>query len=80
MTEQLTAEMLHAYHRCRQVLGYLGLSLPVLLIGGGWASDLAVLPSVSDYYHSALRDLFVGALFAPALCFAPSRCAVAWTG
>lgn len=76
MTDKLTMEMLHAYHRCRQVLGYLGLSLPVLLIGGGWASDLAVLPSVSDYYHSALRDLFVGALFATGivLCTQPMRC------
>jgi hypothetical protein len=60
----LTLELLQAHHRCRQTLGYLGLALPMLLVFGGIMSDVGVLPSVSDYYHSALRDLLVGALFA----------------
>ncbi|MEC8040810.1 MAG: hypothetical protein VX181_08885, partial [Pseudomonadota bacterium] len=64
MPNELTLELLQAHHRCRQTLGYLGLALPMLLVFGGIMSDVGVLPSVSDYYHSALRDLLVGALFA----------------
>lgn len=75
MDDEVTREMLIAYHRCRQLLGYLGLSLPLLLIAGGWLLDFSLLPSVSDYYHSTLRDLFVGALFATGivLCTQPRR-------
>jgi hypothetical protein len=52
----------------RQALGYLGLALPVLLIGysliRGVRTDGHLLqPSISDYYHTAMGDVFVGCLW-----------------
>jgi O-antigen/teichoic acid export membrane protein len=41
--------------------------LPVLLILGGLLSLGGIEPSISDYYHTILRDLFVGIMFAIAI-------------
>jgi hypothetical protein len=57
-------ELVLSYHRVRTALGILGLALPVVLVVGGIASNLATQPSLSDYYHTLLRDFFVGSLFA----------------
>lgn len=63
LQQALPYDMIVAQHRCRLVLGYLGLALPGLLIVLGAMVEIGLRPSVSDYYHSALRDLFVGTLF-----------------
>ena len=55
------------FYRIRQALGVLGLILPLLLILGGLLSLGEVEPSISDYYHTILRDLFVGIMFAIAI-------------
>ncbi len=55
-------EIILSYHRVRRALGYLGLVFPVLLIVGGLITEGKILPSISDYYFSPLRDLMVGAL------------------
>ncbi|GGL64000.1 hypothetical protein [Wenxinia marina] len=55
-------EIVISYYRVRQALGWLGLSLPVLLIAGGVLSVGGVEPSISDYYHTVLRDVFVGVM------------------
>ncbi|MCP1198828.1 hypothetical protein [Notoacmeibacter sp. MSK16QG-6] len=52
------------YMRLRQLVGWLGLLLPVVLIGGGLFIDMAFRPTLSSYYYSDLRDVFVGTLFA----------------
>ncbi len=52
------------FYRVRQALGVLGLMLPALLIVGGLLSLGDIEPSISDYYHTILRDLFVGIMFA----------------
>lgn len=57
-------DVLRAYYRMRRMLGWLGLSLPLVLILGGWLSKGAVEPSISDYYHTLMRDAFVGVLTA----------------
>ena len=57
-------DVVRSYYRIRQVLGWLGLVLPVLLILGGYLSQGAVEPSISDYYHTLMRDAFVGAMTA----------------
>ncbi|OWU86020.1 hypothetical protein ATO6_03895 [Oceanicola sp. 22II-s10i] len=59
-----TVEMAISYYRVRQVLGGLGIALPFLLLAAGLVEDARILPSMSDYYHSLQRDIFVGCLFA----------------
>ncbi len=48
--------------RVRQALGWLGFSLPVLLILTGVFSG-GLAPSVSDFFHTLSRDVYVGVLF-----------------
>ncbi len=57
-------DVVRAYYRIRRMLGWLGLALPLMLILGGWLSKGAVEPSISDYYHTLMRDAFVGVLTA----------------
>lgn len=52
------------FYRVRQALGLLGFFLPIFLIFGGVLILGRVEPSLSDYYHTALRDVFVGILAA----------------
>lgn len=64
MTDLDRDDVVRAYYRIRKMLGWLGLALPVLLIIGGLLSKGGVEPSISDYYHTLMRDVFVGALTA----------------
>lgn len=57
-------EIVRSYYRMRQTLGYLGLFLPFTLILGGLVSAGEIEPSISDYYHTILRDIFVGTMMA----------------
>ncbi len=52
------------YMRLRRLVGWLGLLLPLVLIGGGLFIDMTFRPTLSSYYHGDLRDIFVGTLFA----------------
>ena len=49
----------------RKLLGGLGLVLPVLLPAGTWLFDEKdwLQPSISDYYYTIMRDVFVGVLW-----------------
>ena len=67
MADAVTEESLRSFYRVRQTLGYLGLSLPLLLILVGLMIRGGVEPSLSDYYHTVQRDLFVGTLSAISL-------------
>lgn len=57
-------EIVKSYYRMRQTLGYLGMVLPLTLILGGLVSAGDIEPSISDYYHTILRDVFVGIMTA----------------
>lgn len=57
-------ELVLSYHRVRRALGLLGFLLPFFLIFGGMVADTTPQPSLSDYYHTIQRDIFVGVLFA----------------
>lgn len=57
-------DVVRSFYRVRQALGALGLALPAILIGATWAMGEALPPSLSDFYHTGLRDLFVGILTA----------------
>lgn len=57
------------YRRLRRAIGYLGLFLPVVLIGlslfSYFKTDLQ--PSISHYYYTNFRDIFTGTLSAVGL-------------
>ena len=58
--------MVRAYFLMRSVNGLLGLFLPVIVIAGDiwwFHNGLPLRGSVSAYYHSDMRDIFVGILF-----------------
>jgi hypothetical protein len=56
------------YFALRMALGSLALALPVLLFAGGWwLQGLRLQPSISAYYHSDMRVVFVGTLWAVGL-------------
>ena len=57
-------DLVLSYHRVRRALGILGVLLPLVLIIGGLLSNARLEPSISDFYHTKLRDIFVGCLFA----------------
>lgn len=52
------------YFNVRQSLGVIAMVFPLLLLTGGYVTEGEVLPSISDYYFSAMRDFVVGALVA----------------
>ncbi|MDQ2088885.1 hypothetical protein [Marimonas arenosa] len=56
-------EIVDNFYRVRRALGYLGFSMPFLLLAVGFVFGKAE-PSISDYYHTILRDIFVGTLTA----------------
>jgi len=56
-------EVVENFYRVRRMLGYLGLSLPVTLFLGALSFGPAA-PSISDFFHTLMRDVFVGTIFA----------------
>lgn len=57
------------YRRLRRTIGYLGIALPLLLVGFSLIPffKTEVQPSISDYYYTNLRDIFTGTLAAVGL-------------
>ncbi len=57
------------YRRLRRAIGYLGIALPVLLVGLSFIPFFKTefQPSISDYYYTNLRDIFTGTLAAVGL-------------
>lgn len=57
------------YRRLRRAIGYLGIALPVLLVGLSFFPFFStrLQPSISDYYYTNLRDIFTGTLAAVGL-------------
>lgn len=54
-----------------RTIGFLGVSLPIVLIIGTWVVSEChqIQNSISAYYHTSLGNLFVGIICAMALCF-----------
>lgn len=57
-------EVIRNFYRIRQILGILGFCLPILLLLGGLMGIGRAEPSISDYYHTVMRDFYVGIMFA----------------
>ncbi|GHA40684.1 hypothetical protein GCM10008927_01140 [Amylibacter ulvae] len=55
-----------SFLRIRRAVGYLGLAFPFVLVIGGLmlAMDDRVLPTLSDYFFTPMRDVFTGGLIA----------------
>ncbi|TWU46842.1 hypothetical protein [Rubripirellula reticaptiva] len=53
-----------SYITIRRAIGVSGLLLPVLLLIGGLLSGVPVQDNMSSYYHTGMRDIFVGTLCA----------------
>jgi len=71
MTETPRADLVLSYTRVRTALGILGMSLPLILVLGGLldqprvdAATGEIEPTISDFYHTTYRDIFVGTLCA----------------
>ncbi len=63
MSQLQRDELVQSYHRVRTALGVLGMLLPVFLIVAG-LTDTRIEPSISDFYHTIYRDIFVGTMIA----------------
>ncbi len=59
----------YSYMTLRKAVGWIGLLLPFVLMLGGYFifKGKFVESSISYYYHTGMRDVFVGALCAVAL-------------
>lgn len=58
-------ELIISYMYLRKIVGWIGSLLPIALIVGGLLSVTASLPeSMSGYYYTQMRNVFVGALCA----------------
>ncbi|GAB2766102.1 hypothetical protein [Salinimicrobium soli] len=68
-TENQNNNYVFTYRRLRRAIGYLGIGLPVLLVGFSFIPyfNTNVQPSISDYYYTNLRDIFTGTLAAVGL-------------
>jgi hypothetical protein len=55
-----------SFLKTRVVVGVIGILLPFVLVIGNWMvfGQSRILPSLSDYYHSDMRNWFVGSLWA----------------
>ena len=63
-TEYDETRKMISYKAMRRNIGILGMALPFLLMAGSavFYNCCTVQVSVSQYYHSGMRDLFVGIL------------------
>ena len=61
---QHTQDLVLSYHRVRTALGMLGIFLPLSLILGGMGASGHIEPTISDFFHTKMRDVYVGTLSA----------------
>ena len=61
----LDAELIVSYLTLRKAVGYIGLLMPILVrVGAYYFEQIPSNTSISAYYYTSMRDLFVGALAA----------------
>jgi hypothetical protein len=60
---------IHSYLSLRKAVGWIGILLPFVLVLGNILifGEREVLTNMSVYYHTGMRDIFVGAICAIAL-------------
>jgi len=67
----MSRDQVISYRRLRMIVGILGMGFPIVLavLGLVLEDSSKTRPSISDYYHSDFRDLFVGVLCAISVFF-----------
>lgn len=87
MTEQVsesTRTLVVSYLGVRRGIGAVGLLLPILLGPVGWlVFDIEIQDNMSSYYHTVLRDAFVGSMCAIGIflyCYRGYDWIESWTG
>jgi len=87
MTQQLsrsTHTLVVSYLGVRRAIGAIGLLLPVVLGPVGWlVFGIEIQDNMSSYYHTVLRDVFVGAMCAIGIflfCYRGYDWIESWTG
>jgi hypothetical protein len=69
-----TSELVLSYLGLRRAIGVIGTALPFVLAAGGLILGLRFIEaSMSSYYYTGMRDIFVGALCAIAVFMASYR-------
>ncbi|MFP2926300.1 hypothetical protein ACLESO_13990 [Pyxidicoccus sp. 3LG] len=66
--QHLHTHMVKTYFVLRRGLAYIAIGFPLLLWWGGAFVGIELKGSMSAYYHSPMRNFFVGLLFAVGLC------------
>lgn len=59
-----TNALVLSYFGIRRAIGLIGLFLPIALGPVGWLFGIDVQDNISSYYHTGLRDVFVGSMCA----------------
>lgn len=81
LTEK-TSALVVSYITIRRAIGISGLLLPVALGPGGWLLGIPIQDNLSSYYHTPLRDVFVGTICAIGvflLCYRGHDWVESWT-
>jgi Protein of unknown function (DUF998) len=75
------ARYMRSYLWMRIFIGVLGIALPLVLVPVGWGLDRGNLPrdSLSEYYYSGAREVFVGGVAAIAVFLIAYKIAEAWS-
>jgi len=64
MPDSIDKKITQSYLELRKAIGILGMALPfILLIGGLIFGNKSLQYSISHYYHTNMRDFFIGLLF-----------------
>lgn len=61
--ETTREDMVLSYYGVRTALGFLAFGLPIVLVLGGLLAEGEMQASISDSFHTSMRDIFVGTLF-----------------
>ncbi|MGB7347226.1 MAG: hypothetical protein WBD20_23590 [Pirellulaceae bacterium] len=64
MASENISVLVVSYTTIRRAIGVSGLLLPLMLFFGGWLMGVPVQDNMSSYYHTGMRDIFVGTLCA----------------
>jgi hypothetical protein len=58
-------ELIVSYLTLRKAIGYIGIAMPIIVKAGAWYFEgIPGNESISAYYYTGMRDIFVGALAA----------------
>jgi hypothetical protein len=68
-----TGLMVISYLQLRLYVGVIGVLLPWVLVIGDWAVGHGLQPSLSGYYYTPMRNIYVGALCGLAVFFVAYR-------